>query len=504
MAELVWSGKYRQDGSRVEPARSPLPVETVESSGAESGWQDRLLLGDSRRVLPSLLPELGGKLNLVYLDPPFATGADFSVDGQKAYRDTWPGGFDHYLRWLSDTFSLLRELLAADGSIYVHLDANAAHYAKAILDEVFGAACFQREIIWRIGWVSGFKTAADNWIRNHDTLLFYVKDQRRFTFNKEYLPYPDGYVRRDGKAPTGKGFPIEDVWNASEADRLDSIQIKSFSGEKVGYPTQKNEALLERIIKASSNPGDIVLDCCCGSGTTPAVASRLGRRFVAADIGRLAVQTTRKRLLALPEPKPFVVQSLGRQERREWRKATFASEVDYRAFIGRLAAAGPESFIGEADAVISRAAIGSAAEALGWEFEPGLESSERVRLRLIPREVMEAAAVEQGDIGPEDFREPRSIGASLVARGRTVQVFLAGLGPGAPAPDGIDCWAIDWNHRGPVFRIGWHAARTRRDGTLTLAAESPPYAAAGRYVVAVKVIDQSLTETVRRFEVEIR
>ncbi len=500
----------------------------MESFGSESGWQDRLILGDSKYVLSGLLPEHGGKVNLVYLDPPFATGADFSVQGQKAYRDTWRGGFDSYLQWLSDTLVLLREMLATDGSLYLHLDANAAHYAKVLLDEVFGPGSFQREIIWRIGWVSGYKAAAANWIRNHDTLLFYVKDPRCFTFNKEYLPYPDGYVRRDGRAPTGKGFPLDDVWNASESDRLDSIQIKSFSGEKVGYPTQKNEALLARIINASSNPGDLVLDCCCGSGTTPAVASKLGRRFIAADLGRLAIHTTRKRLLALPDPKPFVVQSLGRHEHKAWRESTFATIDDYRRFLLKLAGAalkgGRTVQIAAPDTPVTRAEVqalaagGAAVDVLAWEFEPGLEDcSERIRLRLIPREVMEAAAVEQGDVKPADFRELGSMAASVVARGRKLLVSLTGFGardartddarPARPdAPDwsvSIDSWAIDWNQRGAIFRPGWHAARARQDGALTLAAESPPYAEAGSYIVAVKVIDICLTETVRRFAVEV-
>ena len=505
MAELVWTGKYR-DGRRVEPDRLCLPIETLESTGSpDSGWQDRLILGDKRYVLPSLLPEFGGKVNLVYIDPPFATGGDFKVNGKKAYRDTWRGGFDSYLQWLFETAVLLRELLAPEGSFYLHLDAKAAHYAKAILDEAFGADCFQREIIWRIGWVSGFKTAASNWIRNHDTLLFYTKDPRRFTFNKQYLPYPPGYVRRDGRAPSGKGFPIDDVWNGSEADRLDSIQIKSFSGEKVGYPTQKNERLLERIIKASSNPGELVLDCCCGSGTTAAVASRLGRRFIAADLGRLAIQTTRKRLLAGPDRMPFVVQSFGEHERRAWKEATFKTDDDYEGFVRGLAGGG--SRVAGVDAVVSSVAIQAVDDLLGWEFEPGL-SSERARLRVIPREVMEAAAVEQGDIGPEQFRELRSIAASVVARRRAVRVELLSLlarpGLEEASLDEIDSWAIDWNHQGAVFRIGWHAARARKDGALETAAESPPYASAGRYVVAVKVIDTHLAETVGLFEMELK
>ena len=120
--------------------------------------------------------------------------------------------------------------------------------------------------------------------------------------------HPEGYVRRDGKPPRGEGIPVEDVWNASALDRMDSIQIVSFSGEKVGYPTQKNESLLSRIVRASSSPGDVVLDCFVGSGTTAVVAEKLGRRWVACDASHVAIHATRKRLLALTEPAPFVVQ----------------------------------------------------------------------------------------------------------------------------------------------------------------------------------------------------
>lgn len=176
------------------------------------------------------------------------------------------------------------------------MDENRSHYIKIVLDEVFGNSNFKREIVWRIGWISGYKSAAKQWIRNHDTILYYTKGNT-CTFNKKYIPYPPGYTRRDGAEPEGKGYPIEDTWNCSELDSLNSIQIMSFSGEKVGYPTQKNENLLARIIECSSNPGDIVFDCFMGSGTTQAVAMKLGRRFIGADINLGAIQTTTKRLL---------------------------------------------------------------------------------------------------------------------------------------------------------------------------------------------------------------
>jgi DNA modification methylase len=220
-------------------------------------------------------------------------------------------GLERWIGWFADTVHWLHPLLADGGSLYVHLDAHVAHYAKVVLDEVFGVQAFQREIIWRIGWVSGYKSRARGWIRNHDTLLFYAKGGRPRTFHKETIPYPPGYVRRDGAPPRGLGYPVEDVWNGSSIDRLDSIQIVSFSGEKNGYPTQKNEALLARIVRASSDPGDVVLDCFCGSGTSALVAEKLGRRWVACDIAPIAIHATRKRLLTLPRARPFVVQRTG-------------------------------------------------------------------------------------------------------------------------------------------------------------------------------------------------
>lgn len=341
MPELVWNGKYK-DGNRVEPSRAAAPLETDEIYGDRSApWHDRLILGDAAEVLPGLLGEFAGRVALVYVDPPFDTGNSFdfraSVPGTPrgaprislpAYRDA--RGLDAWLTWFYGAAVLLHELLVDGGSLYVHLDANAAHYAKVVLDEVFGEGAFQREVIWRIGWVSGFKSRARGWIRNHDTLLFYAKGARVRTFNKEYIPYPSGYLRRDGAPARAAGYPVDDVWNGSDVDRMDSIQIVSFSGEKVGYPTQKNEALLSRIVRASSNPGDLVLDACMGSGTSAVVAAKLGRRWIACDRAPIAIHTTRKRLLALPVVAPFVVQRIDEEASCPARRLSAWAEVDGR------------------------------------------------------------------------------------------------------------------------------------------------------------------------------
>ncbi len=322
MAELVWGGKGRR-----KPATRAVTLRTDETYGSGAG-PNRLVYGDASEVLAALAKPFAGLVSLIYIDPPFDTGQSFNfqtpVPGGEpgaprivleAYRDD--RGLDRWLTWFFGISEQLRDLLVPGGSLYVHLDAHVAHYAKVVLDEILGVESFQREIIWRIGWISGFKSRVRGWIRNHDTILFYAKGGRPSVFHKEYVPYPEGYVRRDGAAPRGRGYPIEDVWNGNRLDPLDSIQIVSFSREKLGYPTQKNEALVARIVRASSRPGDLVLDCFAGSGTTAAVAEKLGRRWVASDSSPISIHVTRKRLLARAGAKPFIVQSARPRPRLE-------------------------------------------------------------------------------------------------------------------------------------------------------------------------------------------
>jgi adenine-specific DNA-methyltransferase len=296
----------------------------------EQPWVNRLIYGDNLLAMAALLagdehtPSLRGKVDLIYIDPPFDSKADYrtkvtlpgmeleqrpTVIEQFAYSDTWSDGTASYLAMITPRLVLMRELLADTGSIYVHVDPNVGHYVKVVLDEIFGKQFFEREIVWRIGWISGYKSAAANWIRNHDNILYYTKSSN-FVFNKLYIPYADDYVRRDGKKPEGAGYPIEDTWNCSEMDRLDSIQIMSFSREKVGYDTQKNENLLSRIITASTHEHAIVADFFGGSGTTAAIAEKLGRRWIATDIGKPACLITRKRLID-QNAKPFLYQAIG-------------------------------------------------------------------------------------------------------------------------------------------------------------------------------------------------
>ena len=293
-------------------------------------WTNRLIYGDNLLAMAALLagdehtPSLRGKVDLIYIDPPFDSKADYrtkvalpgveleqrpTVIEQFAYSDTWSDGTASYLAMITPRLILMRELLAETGSIYVHLDATVGHYVKIVLDEIFGKERFEREIVWRIGWISGYKSAAVNWIRNHDNIYYYTKSPD-FIFNKLYVPYAKDYVRRDGKKPEGAGYPIEDTWNCSDMDRMDSIQIMSFSREKVGYETQKNENLLARIIEASTHPGALVVDAFGGSGTVAAVAEKLGRRWITTDLGKPACMIMRKRLID-QGAKPFLYQAIG-------------------------------------------------------------------------------------------------------------------------------------------------------------------------------------------------
>lgn len=594
--ELVWPGK------RKEIERVDLPFQTIETinlprgqrqegffdapiqqtkltgdkekqllfSRYDSGWKNRLIWGDNLLVMGSLLKEFAGKINLIYIDPPFATGDDFSFEVQignqeiakepsamevKAYRDTWGKGLQSYLQMIYDRLVLMKELLADNGSIYVHLDENVGHYVKAIMDEVFDKENFQREIIWRIGWISGYKSAARNWIRNHDMILFYVRNKNNFVFNKEYISYPTEYRRRDGSQPTGAGYPIEDVWNASEVDKMDSIQIMSFSQEKVGYDTQKNINLLQRIIKASSNEGDLVADFFCGSGTTGVTAETLNRRWLMSDLGRFAIHTTRKRLLDAGA-KPFVVQNLGKYERHHWAQLN-GRYTNYLKFILELYHAEPvEGFtnlhgrkdkafvrVGSVDAPITLSEIREALneckennikrlDVLGWEWEMGLhdlvkEEAERYGVKLgtfqIPREVMELNVSDPKIKDEIHFYELAYLEVEPKTEGRRVTIILKDFIIPNPEllpeevkdkvkswSDFIDYWAVDWTfnqheeqtEEDDTFHNMNQRYRMRKEPKLELSM-GYDYKKVGQYSILVKVIDIFGNDTTKLVEIKL-
>lgn len=321
---LSFSGRTQTDEVRPNFRPDACLPELSEWHGGDSVFISQ----DNLTALSALTSTHTASVDLVYIDPPFATGSTFHhrsslrEDGEDArtvaFRDRFDGGLDGWLSMMWPRLRLMHTLLRPGGSFYLHVDPTTVHYARVLLDEVFGSEGFQREIIWRIGWISGFKSAVKNWVRNHDVLLYYVKREvkggRPATFNKLYLPYPTGYRRRDGQPPRGRGVPFDDVWNSHPlehelmgGDSLDSIQIKSLSREKTGYPTQKNESLLRRIIQASSNPGDLVLDAFAGASTTGVVAASEGRRFLLIDASPVALSVSRARLVSCRPPPSFQV-----------------------------------------------------------------------------------------------------------------------------------------------------------------------------------------------------
>jgi DNA modification methylase len=273
--------------------------------------ESRLILGDNLSVMAALLPEYEGRINLIYADPPFFTNRKFNArigrgedsrkpDGWKlveGYQDDW-NNLDEYLDFLYQRLALMYRLLAPNGTLYLHLDWHADAYARLILDEFFGSDNLLNEIIWAYHGPSPIRSAFN---RKHDTILSYVKG-KEYTFNADAVrePYNQNTVntfRSSPKAGFGKvpnlerGKVPEDWWYFPVVARLHS--------ERTGYPTQKPNALLERIILASSNPGDLVADFFCGSGTTPFVAAKQGRNFIACDESSRAIHTSRSRLTGL-------------------------------------------------------------------------------------------------------------------------------------------------------------------------------------------------------------
>lgn len=244
---------------------------------------DNLIIkGNNLLTIASLLKKYEGKIKLIYIDPPYNTGSDTFGYNDKFNRSSW-------LTFMKNRLEIAKKLLSEDGAIYVQLDYHQAHYAKILMDEIFGEENFQREIIWRIGWLSGYKTIEKNWIRNHDTILFYSKNNNSLSFNKYYIPREEFKdIAKSNAKSNAERYPIEDVWNGNEYDDLNSIAIVSFAGETVSkllnpddeVKGQKSEKLIERIIKAHTDENDIVLDFFGGTGTTAAVAHKMKRRYI--------------------------------------------------------------------------------------------------------------------------------------------------------------------------------------------------------------------------------
>ncbi len=342
--ELTWPGKYLPDGTRAVPSRAVEPLHVIERfPGANAATAGRLVAGDNLQTLPALLVELAGRVDLVYLDPPFGTGDAFHVrnragdranqsgpgarrgpdaaarQGPAAYADREPGGLGGFIAMLAPRLELVRDLLSPTGSLYLHLDARTVHAAKLLCDEVFGAAGFRNHLVWVY---SGRELARRRYNAKHDDILFYTRG-RAWTFHPERIleplressrralsrhvddagrPFVIRYREGGGFAPVDQpGRTYRQLVPAGTLPRDWFTADFARKSQRTGYPTQKPEALLARLIAASSEPGDLVADLFAGSGTAPAVAAALGRRWLAGDDSPAAIAATRRRLLALPD-----------------------------------------------------------------------------------------------------------------------------------------------------------------------------------------------------------
>ena len=320
--ELRWTGK--------RPYRSTqyYPAQLRESYGeARDGWMNKIFWGDNLQVMSHLLKEYRGKVDLIYIDPPFDSKADYKkkIDlkgigkaesdstsfEEKQYGDIWTN--DEYLQFMYERLTIMHELLSESGSLFLHVDYRKSAHLKCILDEVFGFDNFRNEIIWSFVKGASSKTAFG---RKHQNILYYAKDNNHTYFDLDSVrtAYSEETIARaqrgearyqnaDPETMKEKGKNPGDVWKDLEDQESDVWEkvfpVQGNSIQNTMYPTQKPELLLERIIKSSTKPGDIVFDCFMGSGTTQAVAMKLGRRFIGADINLGAIQTTTKRLLSV-------------------------------------------------------------------------------------------------------------------------------------------------------------------------------------------------------------
>jgi len=631
--ELVWPGKYNEDGTLKEVPHVSLPfqvIETVNESRAtrevkkggvqstlfdiyegkegdtfEEGWRNKLIWGDNLLVMGSLLEKFAGKIDLIYIDPPFATGADFSFTApigesgdevfkaqsvleEKAYRDTWGRGRDSWFEMIAARLRLIRELLSDKGSLYVHLDWYVGHHLRPVLDEVFGEENSLGEVIWAYGSPSGGRVSGSKLVKSHDLILMFAKQYGHHKYNVFHLPYSEKYINdwfkyidEDGRQyqkrqrvdkETGerywekqyldesKGVPASTVWSDIQQAYADPRAYKiGTTSEITGYATQKPEKLLERILEISSEPGDLVADFFCGSGTTLAVAEKLNRRWIGCDLGRWAIHVTRKRLLGIENCKPFEVLNLGKYERQYWQGITFGERknhsiteqalYEYLAFILRLYGAQPLSgmvhlhgkrgkamvHIGAVDAPVTITEINASIDecsklkqdelhVLGWEWEMGLydlmvDAAKKKGIKLlllqIPREVMEQQAAAKGDVR---FFELAYLQAEIKqSKQFTAQVILKDFViPNTELvpedvrskiekwSDYIDYWSVDWDFQNDTFMQGWVTYRTRKERKLLLESDPHTYDKPGKYRILVKVIDIFGNDTSQVFDVEVK
>jgi len=511
--ELLWSGKTDEIENMVLPFQAiehidePRSEEKItaqttlfDTSGRQiKGWSNKLIWGDNKLILSSLKNgplrkqiEAEGGLKLIYIDPPFDVGADFSMDieiGEEsftkkpsvieeiAYRDTWGKGADSFIAMIYERLKIMHELLADDGSIYIHCDWRVSPYIKILLDEIFNENNFQNEIIIHYTAV-GLKALSKKFHQNTETVFYYAKNKGNHIWNIVYekIKNEEGFrtaSKHVWDPVTGKAQRLRDengkivYFEVTENKADNFIELPALRGDKkVGYPTQKHEDLLERIIKASSNEGDLIADFFAGSGTTLAVAEKLGRKWIGSDLGRFSIHTTRKRMIGVQRElkkagkdfRAFEILNIGKYERekflgvnenlreeekriqRENKEKEFiklilsaykAEPVDsFNTFVGkkrdRLVAVGSidtpvtNDFLEKVISECKEKKI-TKADVLGFDYEMGLdfESAKKfgidVQFKVIPREVFDKKAVEKGQV---KFYDVAYIEVKPIIRGR--------------------------------------------------------------------------------------
>jgi adenine-specific DNA-methyltransferase len=560
--ELVWPGKYTDDGVLAETQPPNLPLQTLELHGPPTEWRNKLIWGDNFLVMGSLLKEFAGKIDLIYIDPPFATGADFSFAAtigqqQVAYRDSWKIDTGGYLAMMAGRLRLIKDMLSPTGTFFLHCDWHVSHLLRAIGDEVFGAENFLNEIVWY--YYNKFQGNVKRFASNHDVVLWYRKGVS-YQFHPQVEKRTEGNVKQlvrswdkkkaaivNAKGADGKVMyretderTVDDVWRLSMLQPADRT-------ENCGFPTQKPEALLQRIVQAASSPGDLVADFFCGSGTMLAVAEKLNRRWIGCDLGRWGIHTTRKRLLSINNYRPFALLNLGKHEREYWHRANFGLPCEYVAFMLKLYDAHPSPglahihgkknnalvHIGTVDAAVATADINAAIDecaalkkkelhVLGWDWntercdlmiEAARQKGIKLLLLRIPQEVMEPQAVAKSDVRfcplaclEAEIEQPDHLTARVALKG-----FLISNPEWIPEEvrskaekwsDYIDYWDIDWDPQNDTFKPGWAAYRTRKERELPLVSGFHAYENAGRRSILVRAIDIFGNETTQALKVE--
>ena len=494
MANLNWKGKKVSEKIKLglENVKPFHTLDIYPSSDyvhlEKELWYNLLILGENEAILNSIMPKFEKQVSLIYIDPPFATGGDFNLKIQigeqgnsidkVAYKDKWEKGLDSYLVFLYNRLVKMRQLLKPNGSIYVHLDWHISHYIKLILDEIFGIDNFRNEIIWAYPAAS-VKTRRF-FIRSYDTILFYSNSED-YIFNDDpeiYMEYSnrvknalkkdeEGIFYYRGGSHNGKklsrkvyvqqeGIFPRDVWN-------DVPYIRANTTEYQGFSTQKPERLLRRIILASSNENDIVADFFCGSGTTLAVAEKLRRRWIGADINKHAIHMSRKRILNISNSNDIL----------KWKEKYNRNPHSFRVLSLRKE---------DKSGFISKDFLKK-----GIQIEQVNTSQNLPELRIDLQQNNNTIFIEL-----LDYNLPYLKLISKEIRDKIISFS-----------DFIDYWALDYDFKDNLFNTMWFSSRSGKKRELKLKSKPYNYKRKGLYNLSIKLIDIFGTLTQKSYTINI-